>query len=276
MADHKDHKQKHAKKHDIDYEILTDIARAVKDNDAEQSEFERQKRKNALEEEEKDEKEDGKNTRILLIIMAVAFLAFVVPVIIMKLTAAHAARPLTIDELHQKNVQGDLDSAQGYVYNGFSFINFAGIWHSQVQKGNTLYDITFNYDPKSVENITVEGQLSERFNPAESENNTIYITFDPYAQGIKYIAVANAGLSLSLAKGFQYSLVAGCTRNESGICRQKGVITCDDKTKPVIYFSETAETKVILSDNCVIIQGYGPEIVRAKDRLLMRWYGIMQ
>jgi hypothetical protein len=113
--------------------------------------------------------------------------------------------------------------------------------------------------------------LSSKFD----RGNDIYITFDPYAASTKYITVANAGLSLSLAKGFQYNLTAGCTDPESPTCQGTQVITCEDKEKAVIYFKEAEDTKIVLEDNCVTIQGYGPEIVRAKDRLLMRWYGIM-
>jgi hypothetical protein len=180
---------------------------------------------------------------------------------------------MTIDELHLANIEGKLDPEQGYIYNGYSFVKFVGVWYSQVEKGNTLYDITFNYDPKSVEDIPVEGRLSSRF---KQEGRKLYITFDPYARSAKYIAVANAGLSMSLVKGFRYNLTAGCTDNESVTCQQTQVITCDDKDKAVIYFKEAAETKIILEDNCVTVQGAGPEIVRAKDRLLMRWYGIME
>lgn len=214
--------------------------------------------------------DDRKDTKTLTIIIA----GFVLIAIIFILVLAFY-RPqkeiMTVDDLHAANLEGKLDPELGYVYNGYSFIKFSGIWYSQLSKGDTLYDVTFNNDPRSVEDIPVEGMLSNNF----KQGNMLYITFDPDARGTKYITVANAGLSMGLVKAFGYPLKAGCTSNESATCRSAGVITCEDPDKAVIYFKESEETKIILDDNCVTVQGYGPEIVRAKDRLLMRWYGMM-
>ena len=218
--------------------------------------------------QEKEAADSPKDTKKLLIVVSVLVGIFLVVIIVSKFLKP--APQMTIDEIHAANLNGELDPAQAYMYNGYSFLNLGGVWYSQVQKGNSLYDVTFNNGPKDVEDITVEGQLSESF-----DQQNIYITFDPGAVGTKFITQANAGLSLSLAKGFGYNLTAGCTSNESTLCTSTAVITCDDTEKAVIYFKEAAETKVILEDNCVTVQGYGPEIVRAKDRLLMRWYGIM-
>jgi hypothetical protein len=178
---------------------------------------------------------------------------------------------MTIDEMHQANMDGKLDPAEGYIYNGYSFINFGGVWYSQVKKNNTIYDVTFNFDPKNVENITVDGKLTSDF----VKNKHIYVTFDPEGHYLQYVGVANYGLSRSLAWAFSYNMTAACTKNITKACETAGVVTCDDVDKAVVYFKEAEETKVILGDNCVTVQGAGPEIVRAKDRLLLRWYGMM-
>jgi hypothetical protein len=219
---------------------------------------------------QKAPKEDTKkDTRNLLILIGVVFAVFIIFFAILALQK-HEPVVMTIDEMHAANSRGELDIGQGYVYHGFSFIHFGGLWYSQVQQGDTLYDITFNNDPLSVETVPVEGVLSDRF-----KQGTVYITFDPDAYSIKHIAVANAGLSMSLVKGFGLNLTAGCTSNESALCQQTEVISCDDKDKAVIYFKEETETKLILEDNCVTVQGTESGLIRAKDRLLMRWYGIM-
>lgn len=220
---------------------------------------------------DEDSKDSSKDTRNLLILIGSVIAVIAVILLIIYLTKPPRTA-LTIDEMHELNSKGKLEMSQGYLYNGFSFVQSNGIWYSQVQKGNTLYDTTFNSDPLSVENITVEGSISALFKNAD----VIYITFDPDAHGLKYIAVANAGLSMSLVKGFGYNLTAGCTSNETATCRNTAVVQCGDEDKAVIYFKESTETKVVLSENCVTIEGAGEDIIRAKDRLLMRWYGIMQ
>ncbi|MBN1543843.1 hypothetical protein JW898_00095 [Candidatus Woesearchaeota archaeon] len=222
------------------------------------------------EEQEESDSDSRQDTKKLLALLAGVFGIFLL-VILLLIFYRPENHVMTVDELHEANLKGELKPNQGYIYHGFSFVNFAGVWHSRVQKGDTTYDITFNNDPKSVEDIPVEGQLSRRF----TQGNNIYITFDTDATGTKYITVANAGLSMALIRGFGYNLTASCTNNESSICQKNGVVTCGDKDKAVIYFKEAAEPKIILSDNCVTVQGYGPDMVRAKDRLLIRWYGMM-
>lgn len=219
----------------------------------------------------KTESQNKSDTKKLLVL--VGTVVVIILIFVALLVLAPEKQLLTIDELHQANLAGNLDSEDGYVYNGFSFIKFEHVWYSQIVKGNTIYDVTFNNGPRNVENITVEGQLGSVFSREYGGN--LYITFDSNATSRKYIAVANAGLSLGLAKGFQYNLTAGCTNNESALCQQRGVFVCGDSEKAVIYFKEAKETKVIMNDTCVIIQGTGIDLVRAKDRLLLKWYGMM-
>ncbi|MBT5022137.1 hypothetical protein HOK51_06520 [Candidatus Woesearchaeota archaeon] len=176
------------------------------------------------------------------------------------------------DQLHSENIAGDLDSEEGYVYNGYSFVNFGGVWYTQAQLENAIYDLAFNNDPESIKHIPVEGILNEDY----FAEKKLWITFDSNATAsLKYIAVANGGFSTSLAKAFGYWLESGCTSHEDPGCRNKEITTCDDLNKSVVYFKEGEPTKIIYDSNCIIIQGVGEDIVKAKDRLLMRWYKIM-
>lgn len=248
-----------------DEKLLLDISESIKSEEK----TARAAHKKAVIAEKMDSTDSPADTKKLLIGIIIVFAVFTLFFIISRLTGT--PEPMTVDEMHTANLAGDLPPEQGYMYNGYSFINLGGVWYSQVAKGDTLYDISFNNDPKSVENISVEGQLSSNF----VNGDTIYITFDPDVIGTKFITVANAGLSIGLTTGFGYNLIAGCTDNESSICTSTNVITCEDDNRAVVYFKEASETKLVLEDNCVTVQGIGPEIIRAKDRLLMRWYGIM-
>ncbi len=219
-----------------------------------------------------EEQKKDKNT-LLIILGSLAFIALIF-ILLVLLRPGHKELA-TIDELHQANLEGKLSPEDGYVYNGFSFIKFDNIWYSQLSKNNTIYDVTFNYGPKDVENISVEGQLSGAFRQGEQ----VYITFDPTGDYLNYIGVANYGLSRSLAWAFGYNMTAGCTKNVTMACEKAGVVQCGDPEHPdrtVIYFKEDTETKVVLDRTCITVQGLGPDIVRAKDRLLLRWYGMMK
>jgi hypothetical protein len=223
------------------------------------------------EEPEESEAEQKKSNRTLLITIGI-FVAIFGIFMLITFFYRPTKEVMTVDEMHAANLAGELEPSQGYVYNGFSFVNFSGVWYSRVQKGETTYDVTFNNGPREVEDIPVEGTLSSKF----IDGDTIYITFDPDARGAKYITVANAGLSMSLIKGFSYKLVASCTDNESMVCQKNGVVQCGDEGRAVVYFKEDASAKILLNETCITVQGYGPDLVRAKDRLLLDWYGIIK
>ncbi|MFC1723201.1 hypothetical protein ACFL0V_03605 [Nanoarchaeota archaeon] len=209
-----------------------------------------------------------KDTKKLLIAVFVIFALFAAVFGVAYLRSGED-EPLTIDGLHTLNVKGKLAEEEGYLYNGFSFVKYNDVWYTQVEKGNTIYDITFNNDPRSVEQIPVSGNLG-----GFASDNKVFVTFDPEGEDLKFVAVANYGLSRSLVRAFGYEMKAGCTKNVTKACGSAGVITCDDKDKSVIFFREADDPAILLKGNCVVVQGSGEDIVRAKDRLLLRWYGI--
>jgi hypothetical protein len=224
-------------------------------------------------EDDRERKETAEERRkdTVKLLITIGIVVIIIAAFVILFLLRQPKKVVTVDEMHEANLKGELKPSQGYIYHGYSFINFSGVWYSRVQKGNMTYEITFNNDPKSVEGIPIEGKLSTNF----LDGDTIYITFDPDAVGAKYITVANAGLSMSLIKGFGYKLVASCTDNQSTVCQKNGAVRCGDEGKPVIYFKESAETKILLNETCITVQGTGPEMVKAKDRLLMDWYGMM-
>jgi hypothetical protein len=220
--------------------------------------------------ENNDEEKESKTTRNFLIFVGVILLALGLVFATRFFYGEEniTGKVITIDDLHQQNAQGKLPADKGYMYNGYSFVKYNDVWNTQLGKGNTVYDLTFNNDPKSIENISVSGKLDKEY----FDDKKLYITFDPIGENLRWIAVANFGFSRSLAVAFNYNLTAGCTTEDN--CPGGRIYTCDDEDKSVVYFKDGGETAVIYDDNCVIIQGEGEEIVRAKDRLLMRWYGI--
>jgi hypothetical protein len=88
--------------------------------------------------------------------------------------------------------------------------------------------------------------------------------------------LSSAELSLNLAKGMEIIPVAACSKNETSVCKDRPIITCDDEDKAVVYIRHSdKEGNVFLKDNCVEITGEGWELVKATDRFLLQWYGVM-
>jgi len=180
----------------------------------------------------------------------------------------------TVDDLHEMNLQGELDPEIGYLYNGYSFVQFSGLWYTQVQNeaGTALFDIALHYGPRDLEDIPVIGRLNSTIFDQEKG---IYITFNPLGQDLQYIAVAVGEFDQSIIKAFGKIPVPACDRNETEPCEVRPIITCNNTNKPVLYLKNSEETKVIYDNNCIIAEGSGFGIVQAVNRILMELYGIM-
>ncbi|MBW2999471.1 hypothetical protein KY339_02260 [Candidatus Woesearchaeota archaeon] len=178
----------------------------------------------------------------------------------------------TIDDLVDKTIKGEIDESKGYLYNGFSFVKQEGLWFTQIQKKGTsnVYNVQLRYGPKELENITIQG------NPNEFLDLTAaYITFDPVGRDLSHVALAASDLSSNMAVVLAITPVPACTKNETGACKDIPTITCDNTKNPVIFIKEDAEAKIIHDDNCITLQGWGMDLVKVVDRLMLGWYGIM-
>lgn len=218
-----------------------------------------------------EEIESKKKTSDKALIISIISITIIIAIII-GLRLFPKETPTTIDGLHSLNIQGKLKQEEGYVYNGYSFVFTNGLWYTQVQRGNNLFDIALHYAPKDLEDIPIEGELNGTLFNSEKG---IYITFDPLGQNLNYVALAVGEFDQNIIKAFNKMPIAACDKNETEACAARPIITCDNTNKPVLYLQQKTETKVLYNNNCMIVQGIGPEIVKATNRLLFKLYGIM-
>ncbi len=159
-------------------------------------------------------------------------------------------------------------------YNGFTFNKIRGSWHTQWQDHEkNIFTPGFRYNPKEVEDVPTLGTLNSSF----SENEVIYLTFEPNAsqEEIKYVALGTTELLLSLMGPLKQNVITGCANDQSDACINRSIVTCDDKDKSVIFIKAQSPTGIVLDNNCVIIQGEGFDLVKSVDRLLFQWYKII-
>src|SRR3989344_2753609 len=78
---------------------------------------------------------------------------------------------VTVSGLHGENLNGSLSEEEGHLYNGFSFVLFDGLWYTTVSRGNPDYQIPLHFGPRDLQNVTMNGSLSDAFN----EGTDIYI-----------------------------------------------------------------------------------------------------
>ena len=160
-----------------------------------------------------------------------------------------------------------------YTYNGFVFEKIAGLWNTEWQRGNTIYKIHLRYGPKEAEAVPLV------FDDAFVITNTTYITFDPEGEDLGYVALASTEITLSLSNVFGIQAVAACSRNATDACHKRPIVNCESSngtTESIIFIKEHPEPKVSVQDNCLVIQGRKEEIVRAADKVIWKWYGIIK
>jgi len=175
----------------------------------------------------------------------------------------------TIDEIMRDTLTGK-ETANNFVYNGYAFAKIDNMWWTRWKSGNKAYNIPLRFNPRQVENVTIDGELDKRFTA-----NNLYITFNPDEERFTYLALAAGELSLNLVTALNATPIAACITNSTDTCSTRPIVSCQNEDKAVIYIREANETAVLLNGNCMVVQGNGMEIMRAVDRVLFIWYGIM-
>jgi len=159
-----------------------------------------------------------------------------------------------------------------YNYNGFEFVKVAGLWRTDWQRGNKIFTIRLRYGPKESEKVPIYFGEDQSFNASEG----IYITFEPLDNDLAYIAIAGSEMGLSLSNVFNVGATAACYRNVTEHCHKRPIVTCENTNTPVIFIKSDEETKITLDKKCLTIQGRKEEIIRAADKIIWIWYGIIK
>ena len=261
-------------------EAILDVGKAV--DETRRQEEEENMKKNIQQDfsPEKHLPSMGKNVAILLLILAGIFLlSFGGFTVYSKITGAHT---VDINDLHQQNLNGDLEEKEGYIYNGYSFVFADGLWWTEMNKFDTLLKIPLHFGPREVESIVPKGTLDQKFN----EGDEMYIAIDPDVAD-KYYTLAISELSFNVVKGLDRTPVGSCTK-ENWACENRTIINCENtgsKTnseisstsgKDVIELALGNETSIQVQGTCIKVTGKGFDLVKAVDRLLYQWYGVIR
>ena len=70
--------------------------------------------------------------------------------------------------------------------------------------------------------------------------------------------------------------VAACDRNETIACETRPIVTCGSTTGVVVYIRDADTSGVQFSGNCITISGRGFDQVKGVDRVLYKFYNIME
>lgn len=213
-------------------------------------------------------KSDSRGIIIMVIILAGIFVFFIGG--FKAYDYFTSAGVITIDDLHKENLAGELDGEEGYLYNGFSFVKVDGLWWTEVKLGARTVKIPLHFSPKEVEEIKTEGQLKPEFYDGD-----VYIAVNPNINQNKYYTLALMELNNNIVQGTDRGIITACTE-ENPICENRTIVNCEDaKGLPVIELAVEEEVGIELMGTCVKIKGDNYDLVKAANRLLYQWYGVM-
>ena len=212
------------------------------------------------------------NSKYILIIIAVLAVIFAISLSKFSfLNKVAGNQVLSLDQLHQLNKEGKLDEERGYMYNGYSFVFNDGLWWMEKEVFGTLVKVPLHFGPKQVEDVPITGQLDPAFN----EGTKIYLAIDPEVRN-KYYSLAVSELSFNIAKGIGREPVGSCTA-DNWACENRTIVNCQNTSgKPVIELVLQNRTGIEMSGSCIKITGQEFGIVKAANRVLYRWYGVMK
>jgi hypothetical protein len=166
-----------------------------------------------------------------------------------------------------------------YEYKGYTFNYADDLWYVTIFSGNTELIVPLHYGPRDLLDIPLTGYVDNNFTTPDK----IYVAFDPTATPRNYTALAMGEISLSLARALGQNIESACTKNltididgrQDRSCLIAPKVTCEDKDKAVIEIIPGKKPKVSLLGNCIKVQGEGEDLLRAADRMLLKWYKVM-
>lgn len=219
---------------------------------------------------EKDSKPDSKNLFIMIGVIIGLFVLFFGGTFVYN-NYITGAEVVTVDGLHQENIEGNLEEEEGYLYNGYSFIKADGLWWTELNKRGTRLKVPLHFGPKDLEDVEITGTIDPRFNQGEN----VYIAINPNVRN-KYYTLAISELSFNVVKGLDRTPIGSCTE-ENPVCVNRTIVNCENtQGLPVIELSLEEGPKIELKDTCIKISGVQDyNIVKATNRLLYQWYGVM-
>ena len=170
-------------------------------------------------------------------------------------------------------LEGKIGEDQCYVYKGaYVFVKLEGLWYTRLQSEGIKVGIPLHFHPGDLVNVPITGSYNySLFN----QTPYFYITFDPLGTNLEYVALAIGEFDRNMLAAFGKTPIAACLVNETEACHLRPIINCTNTKEPVVFMKQSNDSAVILNNNCIIIQGTGPDLVKSTDRMLLSFYDIM-
>ena len=158
-----------------------------------------------------------------------------------------------------------------YSFGNYDFVqDESGLWLTEIPVDNIVYVVVLNYDPLSLQNLSVKGNIAEFYGLMAEYNASTVLAFDPKDDS-EALSYAFVEITESLGK---VGVDVFPAMTESFGNSTLPVADCDGKT-PIIKIINSEDTSISYDDACLIISGKDTELIRAADRFIWNFYGVM-
>lgn len=222
---------------------------------------------------------DSQAEKNSIIAVGIIFLLIVVVVVVfMTYTpgAGSECEKLTLQEKFDKTIEGEEGECY-YKYNGYSFVKHDGLWVFRIKRADSVnrWNMALHYGPKDVENVSVEGEVREFLDLTDNDYGFLYLTFDPEESNLNYVALSTAELVANWAGPLKIKHILSCTSDSDPACDELTIMSCEEAVQPTVYLKEDPEMKISRDGFCLTVQGNQQNLLRAANKLIYMWYGII-
>jgi|GEM_PF-3987530 hypothetical protein len=174
----------------------------------------------------------------------------------------------------KENQKPVFNSSNYYQWGNYTFIKKEdNSWETVYTNAGQQYILNFYYGPRDLLDLEIEYE-NAYFGKIVTPGSSVYIVIDPNATD-GYVGVATTSLSRGLNRVFNVPASGACTQ-EHEACGDRPIIpSCMLTPYPTIFVIKDQNTSIVYRNNCLFIKGEGQELIRAANKVLLGWYGII-
>lgn len=225
--------------------------------------------KNIEKEPEKKKKEES-NTKFFVWISIIVIAALAVFIIAYNITSN--AKKITPEKVLLEGI----DTDEAFVYGGYPFIKQDDVWTTHIEVNGELFFIERQFSPREVENMFIN-YSPNNFSAALKKYRRVFVSIDPEDEGAQYLGTVGASIILSLKQVYGVTVIPACTKNSTE-CVNRPIANCEEAPGPgypVIMLNYEETPQIHYYGNCLDLRGSGEDLIKAGDRVIYGWYGIM-
>ncbi|MFH1506508.1 MAG: hypothetical protein ABIE94_06000 [archaeon] len=161
-----------------------------------------------------------------------------------------------------------------FQWGNYTFIKTGDFWKTEFQRNNLTFELSFYYAPHELTDLEIIYNKNN-FGKLIQPGYNIYIVINP-TQSDGYLGVAASSLAKGLMGVYNIDATAACVKEHEDCEGYLIIPSCESTPYATIMIRKSHITSITYEDNCLTITGEGQELIRATNKVLLGWYGIIE